>query len=261
MSEISDLTELVRTMMEERKRHDQELAEEHRQREVQLAEERRQREEQMQLIMRLVEETAHCEESGNRGREQTLNRDAGPMVRITRLMDKDDVKAYLTTFERLMSAHEIEREQWSFELAPCLTGRAQQAYAALEAEVAKDYERLKAEILRRYDINEETYRQQFRAASRKPEEPYCELVIKMQDLQKKWMRDCTSLEEVFEMLVMEQLINTMPSDLRVWIRERKPKSTLEAGELADQYMQARDSVRSEGGKQDKRPTERRRCHE
>ena len=51
MSEISDLTELVRTMMEERKRHDQELAEERRQREVQLTEERRQREEQMQLIM------------------------------------------------------------------------------------------------------------------------------------------------------------------------------------------------------------------
>ena len=135
-------------------------------------------------------------------------------------------------------------------MAPYLTGRAQQAYAALEAEVAKDYERLKAEILRRYDINEETYRQRFRAASRKPEESYHELVIRMQNLQKKWMRDCTSLEEVFDMLVMEQLINMMPSDLRVWIRERRPKSTLEAGELADQYMQARGSVRSEGGTQD-----------
>ena len=62
------------------------------------------------------------------------------------------------------------------------------------------------------------------------------------------MRDCTSLEEVFDMLVMEQLINMISSDLRVWIRERRPKSTLEAGELADQYMQARGSVRSEGGK-------------
>ena len=111
MSEISDLIELVQTMMEERKRHDQELVEERRQREVQLAEERRQREEQMQLIMRLVEETAHHEETGNRGREQTSNRDAGPKVRITRLMDKDDMEAYLTTFERLMSAHEIERER------------------------------------------------------------------------------------------------------------------------------------------------------
>ena len=74
------------------------------------------------------------------------------------------------------------------------------------------------------------------------------------------MRDCTSLEEVFDMLVMEQLINMMPSDLRAWIRERRPKSTLEAGELADQYMQARGSVCSKGGMQDKWPTERRRCH-
>ena len=65
----------------------------------------------MQLIIRLVEETAHREESGNRGREQTSNRDAGPKVRITRLMGEDDVEAYLTTFEWLMSAHEIERER------------------------------------------------------------------------------------------------------------------------------------------------------
>ena len=135
--------------------------------------------------MKLVEETAHREESGNRGREQTSNRDARLKLRITKLTDEDDVKAYMTTFERQMSAHEIEKEQWSFKLAPYLTGRAWQAYAALEAEVAKDYERLKAEILWRYDINEETYRQQFRAASRKPEESYCELVIRMQDLQKK----------------------------------------------------------------------------
>ena len=62
------------------------------------------------------------------------------------------------------------------------------------------------------------------------------------------------------MLVMEQHINMMPSDLRVWIRERRQKSILEACELADQYMQARGSVHSEGGKQDKWPTERRRCH-
>ena len=47
--------------------------EERRQREVQIAEERRQREEQMQLIMQLLEETAHREESGNRGREHISN--------------------------------------------------------------------------------------------------------------------------------------------------------------------------------------------
>ena len=100
-------------------------------------------------------------------------------------MDKDDVEAYLTTFERLMLAHEIEKERWSFELAPYLMGRAWQAYAALKAEVAKDYKILKAKILRRYDINKETYRQRFRAVSKKPEESYLELVIKMQDLASK----------------------------------------------------------------------------
>lgn len=41
MSEISDLTKMVKEMMEERKRLDEEMAEERRLRETQLAEEKR----------------------------------------------------------------------------------------------------------------------------------------------------------------------------------------------------------------------------
>lgn len=52
MSEISDLTKMVKKMMEERKRLDEEMAEERRLRETQLAEEKeRHREEQMELLM------------------------------------------------------------------------------------------------------------------------------------------------------------------------------------------------------------------
>jgi len=37
------------------------------------------------------------------------------------------------------------------------------------------------------------------------------------------------VKEVSEMVVTEQLLNTMPSDLRVWIREKKPVTGKEAG--------------------------------
>ena len=66
-----------------------------------------------------------------------------------------------------------------------------------------------------------------------------------------------------QVVVKEQLINVMPPDLKLWIKERMPKTAVEAGELADQYMQARGAVRSTGSanvKQERRPVERR-CHE
>ena len=33
-----------------------------------------------------------------------------------------------------MEAHEVHKDRWSFKLAPQLTGKAQQAYAALSPE-------------------------------------------------------------------------------------------------------------------------------
>ena len=55
MTEITNLTEMVKAMMEERKRHDEELAGERREKDRQLVEERKAREEQMQALMHLVE--------------------------------------------------------------------------------------------------------------------------------------------------------------------------------------------------------------
>ena len=54
--------------------------------------------------------------------------------------------------ERMMSVYEVPEDQWVFKLAPQLTGKVQQAYAALGAEEAVDYQRVKEAILRRYDV-------------------------------------------------------------------------------------------------------------
>lgn len=47
------------------------------------------------------------------------------------------------------------------------------------------------------------------------------------------------MKAVCEKIPVKQLLNTMPSDLKVWVGERKPKTGEEAGRLADDYLQAR----------------------
>lgn len=44
-----------------------------------------------------------------------------------KLSDSDDVEAYLTTFEQMMAAFEVDKMRWVFNLAPQLTGKTQQA--------------------------------------------------------------------------------------------------------------------------------------
>ena len=80
-------------------------------------------------------------------------------VQLVRLTENDEIEAYLTKFERVMEAYEVDKSRWAFKLAPYLSGKVQQAYASLPSEEAAEYERVKDTILRRYDITEETYRQ------------------------------------------------------------------------------------------------------
>ena len=75
-------------------------------------------------------------------------------AKVTKLTEKDDIEAYLTTFEQLMEVYEVPQTRWSFNLAPQLIGRAQQAYPELTLDDAKNYTKLKTTILKRYGVNE-----------------------------------------------------------------------------------------------------------
>ena len=47
------------------------------------------------------------------------------------------------------------------------------------------------------------------------------------------------MEELADEMMMEQLLNNMPTDLRIWLGGRKPSSCREAGMFADDYVLAR----------------------
>ena len=96
---------------------------------------------------------------------------------MTKLSEADDIKAFLTTFERAVEAHVVERDKHAAILAPQLMGKTRLAYAVMNDEDAQDYDRVKAAIFQRYDINEETYRWRFHGVQPKENETPVELVI------------------------------------------------------------------------------------
>ena len=162
-----------------------------------------------------------------------------PQVKLVPLTEQDDIEAYLITFERVMQAYDIPNEQWTYYLAPQLTGKAQQAFAALSVEESKAYNGVKAAILLRYGVSEESYRRRFQSATWRTGETNRELALRLMDLQNKWLKSHSTVEAIREAIGIEQFLNTLPLEKRAWVSERKPTTCVKAGELADEYELAR----------------------
>ena len=82
-------------------------------------------------------------------------------LKLTKLTLSDDTEAFMTTFKRSVKAQKIERIKKLVFLTLQLTGKAQQAYAALSSKDSKSFTKVKEAILKHYDNNEETYSQRF----------------------------------------------------------------------------------------------------
>ena len=255
---------MLQGLAEDRRKRDEEIENERARREAEVVDERRRREEEH--VAREAEMARRLEEERrSRGEEREAMRNqmdqlakmversvvaAGAKspaelgIKLVALRDSDDIEAYLVTFERIMAAHKIERSRWPHYLAPQLSGRAQLAFVALPITDSANYDAIKAAILMRYDLNEEAYRNCFRTAVRKVGETHREFSVRLMDLLSKWLREYKTVDDIQQEFGMEQLLNCLTPEKRLWLLERKPKGCVKAGEMLDTYEQAR---RKEGG--------------
>ena len=51
-------------------------------------------------------------------------------------------------------------------------------------------------------------------------------------------------------MVQEQLLDSLPVEVKIWVREHKPKTSTEAAELADNYLRARRQEKNTRGGED-----------
>jgi len=60
----------------------------------------------------------------------------------------------------------------------------------------------------------------------------------------QWTRDCKTVVELRELIAAEQVLRALPEGIQVWVHERNPKTAAEAGQLAEDYFQARRPLQS-----------------
>ena len=75
------------------------------------------------------------------------------------------------------------------------------------------------------------------------------------------MKTCDTLEKVKEKIVIEQVLKTMPRDLRIWLQDRKPTSEDQTGQLSDDYAHSRQQgLKSMGRGGDHKNPETKKIH-
>ena len=80
---------------------------------------------------------------------------------LQKLSVDDDIEHFLKMFEWTSKQRGWPEDVWAMQLKGLLTGKAMAAYANLGTESTNDYQAVKQAILRQYQVNAKTHRQQF----------------------------------------------------------------------------------------------------
>ena len=157
----------------------------------------------------------------------------------------EDIENYLLRFERIARTWAWPETEWAYRLVPLLTGKASEAYSAMDEERSDSYPDLKQALLAKFDISStsSTYCQRFRDPAVPQGETPTETYQRLKGLYRRWIKpDQCSVEDIGEAIMLEQLLRVFPSDILTWVREREPTTGVEAAKLATQYVNARRLV-------------------
>ena len=155
--------------------------------------------------------------------------------------EKDDMDSYLDRFERFAATNGWNEAEWSTYLSALLTGRALETYSRMLIEDACDYTKLKKALLKRFDLTEEGYRRRFRESKPLKDENSSQFIVRLYGYVEKWINAAErekTFQDLSELIVAEQFINSCPKDLSVFLRERSAKGTAMLAKEADNYLAA-----------------------
>ena len=93
---------------------------------------------------------------------------------------------------------------------------------------------LKKAILTAYELCPDVYRRRFGSSRKFSNETYADSAFKLTQAFKRWLngvKTCEDVERLRETFLMEQFMESMGTDLKLWLTDRDPKSLDEMARL------------------------------
>jgi len=232
---------------EEREREREEREREREERERERAEKEREREEKQR--QRLHEEK--LEEMRSRRHEENVNSSNSVQAFRPKLPkfneEKDDIDAYIERFERFAAAQGWPEEEWAQNLSFLLCGKALEVYSSLPEERIDNFVYLKKQLLMKFQLSAECFRQKFRNAKPEKNEMVSQFVNRINRYLDRWVElsDASdNVKDLKDLLLREQFLNGCSSEMSTFVKERSPKCISDLVELAEQYSEAHTNISS-----------------
>lgn len=154
----------------------------------------------------------------------------------------DEMDSYLRRFERYAIAVHWKKETWATNLSALLKGRALDVYARMPVESALDYEKLKAALLKRFELTAEGFKKRFRSCRPEDGETHSQFLVRLESYFKRWTEMAEidhSFDGLLDLMVRDQFLHVCNKELTLFLLERIPKRATEMAILADQFCEAR----------------------
>jgi len=164
---------------------------------------------------------------------------------LPKLVSEQETETFLVTFEKIAYLNKWPKENWASVLQTQLKGKGLKVFSELSLEECQDYEKLKKAILTAYELCPEVYRKRFRAFKKVSTETHADFAFKLTQAFKLWLHSVKTWDNVEllrETFLMEQFLESMPAELKLWLADRDPKTLDEMSRLADQFVALRKSI-------------------
>ncbi|XP_071057618.1 uncharacterized protein [Onthophagus taurus] len=165
--------------------------------------------------------------------------------------DNGDMSLFLINFERVCIQLNCGKETWPLRLTSVLSPAANEVVARLSEEDAKDYDKVRASLLKKYQLTSEVFRAKFRYSKKKFDQSYAEFAYQLKNNFKEWIKCegiCSDINKLIQLICLEKFYSSIPSEMRFWVEDHnKTKSIEEAAEQADVYISKRGPINDRNG--------------
>ena len=127
----------------------------------------------------------------------------------------EDIQDFLEAFEGIMNIQKVDRVEWVLHLTPLLKGKARTV--CIDVGSMMDYEGVKKAILSQYSVSPERCRKGFRAHTWTRDAEPNAWIAKGKKLMHRRLRPEEGMEQVLNKIAVEQFINALPQELRIWV--------------------------------------------
>ena len=198
------------------------------------------REKERLFQQEILDKTGQLPTDSSPGPNRISNKDDFDLVKQQKALpkfDENEPDEFFQLFEKVAINLKWPKTQWPSLVQTALIGKGRTKYLSLSIAQCQDYEIVKSEVLKAYEVTAEFYHAKFRQCRKDQSMSFTDFGHAVCKYLNKWLTaaQVSTFEELREALCLEQFLSGIPYEIRVYIREREFTTLSKAATLAEDF--------------------------